>query len=61
MCLSAGGSPWGSTTLRLLLRETHLVSFFNLAVGRTYDSCVPIFCYPSGLANTVCRALRLSA
>lgn len=21
MCLSAGGSPWGSTTLRLLLRE----------------------------------------
>ena len=30
MCLSAGGSPWGSTTLRLLLRETPLGSFFLL-------------------------------
>ena len=28
VCLSAGGSPWGSTTLRLLLRETPLGSFF---------------------------------
>ena len=44
MCLSAGGSPRGSTTLRLLLRETPLESFFfNLAVERTHEPCVPTY------------------
>ena len=37
MCLFAGGSPWGSPTLRLLLRETPLGSFFYFEVGRTLE------------------------
>ena len=39
MCLSAGGSPWGSTTLRLLLRETPLGSFFSLVVEWRLELC----------------------
>ena len=46
VCLSAGGSPRGSTTLRLLLRETPLGSFFfNLAVAQTHEPCVPAMCF----------------
>ena len=41
VCLSAGGSPRGSTTLRLLLREPLWGLFFNLAVERTHEPCVP--------------------
>ena len=39
MCLSAGGSSRGSTTLRLLLRETPYGVFFYFVVGKTHEPC----------------------
>ena len=54
MCLSVGGSPWGSTTLRLLLRETPLGSFFYSGVGRMYELSDSTLCWLGGLADAAC-------
>ena len=51
----AGGSPRGSTTLRLLLRETPLGSFFYFEVERTHELSDSSLCWFGGLADTACR------
>lgn len=55
MCLSAGGSPRGSTTLRLLLRETPLGAFFYFEVGWMYELSDSTLRLGGGLADTACR------
>ena len=55
MCLSAGDSPRGSTTLRLLLRETPIGVFFLLWGWADARAERPYFVLAWCLVDTACR------